>query len=109
MNKKLVSMVVIVVMSAVLSACGASGSGKPQPVCRTDGSEKTGYWVALPDSVTENNKYGVCKNTKTGDLTNGEKSFAQYFQAATKAVEGVKTCYDNTGMGSSCLAAEIKK
>jgi len=63
----------------------------------------------LVDSVTANNPFGVCQDPKTKALSNGEKSFEQYFKEAVKKVENVKECYDSTGMGTSCLATEVQK
>ena len=100
--------VMVVVLVAVVVASLVGCSGKPQAVCSQEGNAKVGYWVALPDSVTENNPFGVCQNTVTKALVNGLRSFASYFAEVAKKVENVKQCYDSTGMGTSCLAAEVR-
>lgn len=96
-NHKFFVLFVVVMMAVVLSACG--GSDKPQPVCA---SGKT----AVVDSVSANNPFGVCKDAK-GNMSNGEKSFAQYFSDLKNAAEKTNNCYANTGMGTSCLSATI--
>ena len=102
--------VIAVILLALMTGC--SGSSIPQPVCRTDAP--TGqHWVAVPGSVSASNPNGVCQlvNDKDGkviDTAAGEKSFADWFKAAAKKVEEVGTCYNDTGMGTTCVHTAIK-
>jgi hypothetical protein len=93
-----VVVIVAIVLSVLLVGCGGSS---PQPVCPTEGG-----WVGLADSVTANNPTGVCQDAN-GNVMAGLQSFADYFAEAAKKAEQVGTCYNNTGMGTTCVAAQV--